>query len=127
MASVSDLPAISVSVDIYSGQGNSRSELHANDDLLHRVVMSDETRGSLTPFVYALGLVTGLGASFLASHPSLFDWVFPTVVACDTGVYTFFIWLFAPDFRAQWKVRIEKLRGQVGFKWQTPDNRRKLI
>jgi hypothetical protein len=88
--------------------------------------MSDTPQRSLAPFIFALGLGTGIIADVLTAHPALFAWIFPTVVLCDTGVYTFFIWLFAPDFAAQWKVRIGKLRGQVGFKWQADESKAKL-
>lgn len=91
--------------------------------------MTDETdnsRRSLAPFIYAAGVATGATTGFLAAHPALWAWINPAIICGDVCVYTFFIWLFWPDFKAQWKVRLNRIRGQVGFRWQSDETKSKL-
>lgn len=86
--------------------------------------MSDRT---LAPAAYGLGLFTGSSVLWWSGvHPALLPFLNVVVIGIDLSYYGFMGWLFAPDFRTQFKVRIGVLRGQIGFKWQTPESLKKL-
>jgi hypothetical protein len=77
-----------------------------------------ERVGSLAPFFYCLGILTGVAFVELEAHPA-FAWsIIPFFILADCGIYGFFLWLFQEDMVLQFRNRVKKLRGTVGFKWQ---------
>jgi Kef-type K+ transport system membrane component KefB len=78
---------------------------------------------SLVPFFFAVGVATGVSFMELTTHPALAISLQPFVILGDMGIYSFFTWLFWSDMKLQFKNRLKKLRGTVGFRWAPTQGR----
>jgi len=86
----------------------------------------DNSHRSLAPFLFGSGIAVGVAIASLAHNPGILQYLNPAIIMGDVTVYTFFVWLFWPDFKAQWKVRLNKIRGQIGFRWQADASKAKF-
>ena len=72
---------------------------------------------NLYPFVWCLGVLSGIGFLELAAHPSFTLFAQPFILIADIGLYSFMSWLLWDDLKLLFKVRMRKLAGVVGFRW----------
>ena len=84
----------------------------------------NEPPRSLAPFFFGLGATAGVVGTWLAAHPAVTLSIMPFLVLTDCGIYGFFLWLFQEDMVLQFRNRVKKLRGTVGFRWQPTLKRR---